>query len=65
MRVIQALWKRWAYLRDGLFVWELVRGEIRHSFNFLPKFTRTVFRTRCRMIVLKVDFKKKYEMNLS
>ena len=35
-----------------------------YSFRLEPKCARIIFRTRCRMIALKVNFKKKYEMDL-
>ena len=35
-----------------------------YLFSFEPKCARIIFRTRCRMIDLKVNFKKKYGMDL-
>ena len=35
-----------------------------HLFSVEPKCARIIFRTRCRMIDLKVNFKKKYGMGL-
>ena len=35
-----------------------------YLFNLEPKCARIIFRTRCRMIDLKVNFKKKYGMDL-
>ena len=35
-----------------------------YLFSFEPKSARIIFRTRCRMIDLKVNVKKKYDMDL-
>ena len=35
-----------------------------YLFSLKPKCARIIFQTRCRMIDLKVNFKKKYEMDL-